>query len=105
LRRVVIETAQATDVTVYAIGVGSRVDRGRLQKLADLTRGEAYFAEDIATLDAQYRRVVEDLHRRYVLGYTSTNEMRDGAWRTVELRTPQKTVRLRRRGGYCAPPQ
>jgi Ca-activated chloride channel family protein len=101
----VIEAAQATDVTVYAIGVGSRVDRGRLQKLADLTGGDAYFAEDIGTLDAEYRRVVEDLHRRYVLGYTSTNGTRDGAWRTVELRSPGKVVRLRSRGGYYAPPQ
>jgi VWFA-related protein len=99
----VIEAAQATDVTVYAIGVGSRVDRGRLQKLADLTGGDAYFAEDIATLDAEYRRVVEDLHRRYVLGYTSTNGTRDGAWRSVELRSPGKAVRLRSRGGYFAP--
>ena len=83
----VIGAAQAMDATVYAIGLGSRVERGRLQQLADLTGGEAYFTDDLATLDAEYRRVVEDLHRRYVLGYTSTNGKRDGAWRTVELRS------------------
>jgi Ca-activated chloride channel family protein len=101
----VIEAAQATDVTVYAIGVGSRVDRGRLQKLADLTGGDAYFIEDVVTLDAEYRRVVEDLHRRYVLGYISTNGTRDGAWRSVELRCPGKAARFRSRGGYYAPTQ
>ncbi len=37
-------------------------------KLAELTGGEAYFTDDLATLDAEYHRVVEDLHRRYVLG-------------------------------------
>jgi VWFA-related protein len=101
----VIATAQATDATVYAIGLGSRVERVRLQQLAELTGGEAYFTDDLASLDAEYRRVIEDLHRRYVLGYTSTNGKRDGAWRTVELRSAAAPVRFRSRGGYHAPTQ
>jgi hypothetical protein len=40
-----------------------------------------------------------------VLGYTSTNGKRDGGWRTVELRSTGKPVRLRSRGGYYAPPE
>jgi Ca-activated chloride channel homolog len=101
----VIGTAQAMDATVYAIGLGSRVERVRLQQLAELTGGEAYFTDDLASLDTEYRRVIEDLHRRYVLGYTSTNGKRDGAWRTVELRSPAGPVRFRSRGGYHAPTQ
>jgi VWFA-related protein len=101
----VISAAQAIDATVYAIGVGSRVDRRRLQQLADLTGGETYFTDDLDNLDANYKRVVEDLHRRYVLGYTSTNAKRDGAWRTVELRSRGAAVHIRSRGGYFAPPQ
>jgi Ca-activated chloride channel homolog len=101
----VLDLAKALDATVYAIGLGSRVEQGRLQQLADLTGGEAYFTSDLASLDTEYRRVVEDLHRRYVLGYTSTNEKRDGAWRTVELRSRGEPVRLRSRGGYFAPEQ
>ena len=101
----VIQTAQAMDATIYAIGLGSRVERGPLQQLADLSGGEAYFTADLATLDAEYRRVVEDLHRRYVVGYTSTNATRNGAWRRVELRGVGRPVRLRSRGGYYAPPQ
>jgi hypothetical protein len=93
------------DATIYAIGLGSRVERGRLQKLADVTGGEAYFTDDLDTLDAEYRRVMEDLHRRYVAGYTSTNATRDGAWRTVELRGFGNEVRLHSRGGYFAPPR
>jgi len=101
----VIGAAQAMDMTVYAIGLGTRVERVRLQQLADLTGGEAYFTNDIASLDMEYHRVVEDLHRRYVLGYTSTNGKRDGAWRTVELRSLTEPLRLRSRGGYRAPEQ
>lgn len=99
----VISAAQALETTVYAIGLGSRVEQARLEKLAELTGGEAYFTTDLATLNAEYRRVVEDLHRRYMLGYTSTNGKRDGKWRTVELRTKGRPVRLRSRGGYYAP--
>ena len=99
----VIDSARAMDATVYAIGLGARVERARLQQLADLTGGEAYFTDDLATLDDEYRRVVEDLRRRYVLGYTSTNGKRDGGWRSVELRSVAKPVRLRSRGGYAAP--
>ena len=84
---------------------GIRVERARLQQLADLTGGEAYFTGELASLDGEYRRVVQDLHRRYVLGYTSTNGTRDGAWRTVELRSHGEALRLRSRGGYYAPEQ
>ena len=101
----VIGAAQAMDTTVYAIGLGTRVERARLQQLADLTGGEAYFTNDIASLDTEYHRVMEDLHRRYVLGYTSTNGKRDGGWRTVELRSRAEPLRLRSRGGYRAPDQ
>lgn len=102
----IIETAKELDATIYAIGLGSRVDRTRLQKLADVTGGEAYFTTDLATLDAEYHRVVEDLHRRYVVAYTSTNPARDGKWRAIELRaaTHGTDMRLRSRGGYFAPP-
>jgi Ca-activated chloride channel homolog len=99
----VIDAAHAMDVTVYAIGLGSRVDRKRLQQLADLTGGEAYFTSDLANLDLEYRRVLEDSRRRYVLGYTSTNGKRDGSWRAVELRSRAKSLHIRSRGGYIAP--
>jgi len=101
----VIDAAHAMDVTVYAIGLGSRVDRKRLQQLADLTGGEAYFTNDVANLDLEYRRVLEDSRRRYVLSYTPTNGKRDGTWRTVELRSRANSLHIRSRGGYTAPVQ
>ncbi len=91
------------DATVYAIGIGTRVDRERLEQVATLTGGEAYFTSDIAELEGNYRRIVEELHRRYVLAYTSTNGKRDGSWRKVEIRPSTEGVRVRTRGGYFAP--
>ena len=91
----------AVEATVYAIGIGQRVDRARLEQVAALTGGEAYFTSDINELDANYHRIVEELRRRYQIGYTSTNGKRDGGWRKVEIRS--KGVMVRSRGGYFAP--
>jgi VWFA-related protein len=88
---------------VYAIGLGTRVDAERLQQVARLTGGEAYFTTDVGELEQHYRRIIEELHRRYVIGYTSTNSARDGAWRTVEIQAHDESVRIRTRGGYYAP--
>ena len=92
----VIAAAHANDATIYAIGLGPRVERIRLQQLADLTGGEAYFADDLTNLNEEYRRVIDDLHRRYVLGYTSTNSNRDGTL------ADRRTAQSHRRG---SPPQ
>jgi Ca-activated chloride channel family protein len=89
------------EATVYCIGIGSRVDRERLTQVANLTGGEAYFTTDVLELEQNYRRIVEELRRRFVLGYTSTNGTRDGKWRKVEIRAPGVTIRSR--GGYLAP--
>jgi Ca-activated chloride channel family protein len=101
----VLTNAKAIEATIYAIGLGPRVDKKRLEQLASVTGGEAYFTTDVAALEKNYRRIVEELHRRYLIAYTSTNPNRDGAWRKVELRSHSNSVHLRSRGGYYAPPQ
>jgi Ca-activated chloride channel homolog len=101
----VLTLARASGVTVYAIGLGARMDGDRLQQLAALTGGEAYFTSDMLELGKQYQRIVDELHRRYVLAYTSTNTQRNGAWRKVELSVPKTGLRVRSTGGYYAPAQ
>ena len=101
----VLTSAKALDATIYAIGLGARVDKRRLRQLAELTGGEAYFTADVGQLGRHYRRIIEELHRRYVVMYTSSNPKRDGGWRKVELRSHLTSVRVRSRGGYFAPPQ
>jgi VWFA-related protein len=96
-----LNEVSAVEATVYAIGIGQRVDRERLEQVATLTGGEAYFTSDVTELEANYRRIVEELRRRYQIGYTSTNPKRDGGWRKVEIRS--KGLIVRSRGGYFAP--
>ncbi|MFI5076646.1 MAG: VWA domain-containing protein, partial [Vicinamibacteria bacterium] len=94
---------RATGALVYAIGLGTNVDRDRLQALAAGTGGEAYFPETVEAVSAEYARIVENLRRQYVIGYTSTNSRRDGAWRAVTVTSRQPGVRIASRGGYFAP--
>jgi len=93
------------EATVYAVGIGSNVDRERLQRLADRSGGGAFFPADASTLVTDYQKILDELRRRYVVAYESTNRIRDGAWRTVEIRHRNPEVEIRSRGGYFAPAQ
>jgi VWFA-related protein len=99
----VLALARASGVTVYAIGVGTRVDTARLQELAAATSGEVYLTADVTELERHYQRIVDELRRRYVVAYTSTNSTRNGGWRQVDIRPANPSLRVRGAGGYFAP--
>jgi VWFA-related protein len=99
----VLQTLQESEATVFAIGLGARVDREMLQQLAEQSGGEAYFPLDVAELEVHYRRIIENLRRRYVISYTSTNPVRNGAWRTVRIDSRLPGTTARSAGGYYAP--
>jgi len=88
---------------MFPIGLGMKVDRKVLERLATESGGEALFPADVSTLSDQFTRVVENLRRRFVVGYTSTNSSHDGAWRSVEIRTRHDHLIVATRGGYFAP--
>lgn len=99
----VTKLARSVDAAIFAIGVGQSVDREVLATLASEFGGDAYFPEDISQLDSEYRRIVENLRRRWIIGYESTNTARDGAWRPVVIRMKDGTAVVHSRGGYFAP--
>jgi VWFA-related protein len=99
----VLAALRDTGTTVYTIGLGANVDREGLDRVAAASGGAAYFPEDASQLGDYYRRVVEDLRRRYILTYTSTNSRRDGGWREVAITSPRTGLVIRSAGGYEAP--
>jgi Ca-activated chloride channel family protein len=101
----VLRKLEQTEATVYPVGVGTNVDRERLQELADRSGGTAYFPQDVGALAADYHKILDELRRRYVVGYESTNRARNGAWRKVEVKVRHRDVTIRSRGGYFAPAQ
>ena len=70
-----------------------------------MSGGAAYFPMDVMMLVTDYRRILDELRRRYVIAYESSNRSRDGNWRSVEIGSGQDGVQIRSRGGYYAPVQ
>jgi VWFA-related protein len=100
-----LERLRTSGTTVFGIGLGPRVDRESLESATQATGGRAYFPNDAAALPQQYARILEDLRRRYVISYTSTNAHRDGSWRSVEVSLRGSAARVTSQGGYFAPGQ
>lgn len=107
-----LDLVKASDVTIHAIGFlehmrsGDRMaPRLRMQQVAELTGGQAFFPSSLKDLDAVYERVAAEITGQYTLGYVSSNTQPDGTWRKVEVRLakPIKGMRLRTRSGYYAP--
>ena len=99
----VLKLMRSVDATIFPIGLGTRVERAFLEKLAADSGGQAYFPASVSSLGDQYSSVVENLRRRYVLSYTSSNSKHDGTWRAVEIRSRMTGLRIATRGGYFAP--
>lgn len=100
----VVALLRETGATLFAIGIGSQVARTPLEALARASGGQAYFPADVSGLRDDYDRIVENLRRRFVLRYTSTNSTRDGSWRTVEITPTSSEFVAVSRGGYVTPP-
>jgi len=100
----VAELIKETGALMFGIGLGVKVDQDPLEQIAQLSGGRAFFPSDVTELPAQYHRVVDDLRRRYVVGYTSSHIQHDGSWRTVEIRIKDlPTATIRSADGYVAP--
>jgi Ca-activated chloride channel family protein len=108
-----IDLLKASDATVYAIGAlehqssFTRNDqRMKLQQIAEVTGGQAFFPAAVRDLDGVYDKVVAEIRAQYTLGYLSTNEKADGTWRKVEIKIVHRQgrdLRVRARRGYFAP--
>jgi Ca-activated chloride channel family protein len=111
-----LEMLRAADVTVYAIGfLQHQLQRSRLeqqmqlQQMAEVTGGQAFFPMSTKQLDDIYEKVATQIRAQYSLGFTSSNALKDGRWRRLEVRlagpAAQLGLKVRARKGYYAPLQ
>ncbi len=108
----VLDALQRSEVALYAIGLRAenRIDdRGFdrsetiLRRMSQQTGGRAYFITRLEELRNVYGQIADELASQYTLGYVSTNALRDGSWRAVQVvMKPANTV-ARTRAGYFAP--
>lgn len=108
-----LDLLKASDVTVYTIGYlehqtssGRNQARDQLHRFAATTGGQAFYPVSMKELDKAYESIHREITARYNLGYTSTDERTNGAWRDVKIRLKRpdlKGAKLRTRSGYFAP--
>jgi Ca-activated chloride channel family protein len=108
-----MDLLKASDVTVYSIGYlehqtssARNQARDHLHRFASTTGGQAFFPVNVKELDKVYENIHREISARYTLGYTSTDERANGAWRDVKIRLKRpdlKGAKLRTRAGYFAP--
>ena len=100
---------KASNVTVYAIGLVENTGSARqqlqmtLRQLSEATGGQAFFPTAMKDVESAYEKVLAEITGQYHLGYQSTNTLRDGAWRKVDVRVKRSDVRVRSRKGYFGP--
>jgi VWFA-related protein len=102
-----IEAAQKGDVLIYGIGVRSEQfgsNFGVLKKFAEETGGTFFSPRaKLAEIQAAFRSIGEELQNQYSLAYSSSNKMKDGTFRAIDIRCKAGSVRIRARKGYYAP--
>jgi Ca-activated chloride channel family protein len=111
----VLELAKKSEINIYFISLRpSRAqDRqgqafSQAEYLANaLTRetgGRAYFPSSLGELESVYDRIAEELRTLYSIGYVSANARRDGKWRRIVVRVPEREgLTIRHKLGYYAP--
>jgi len=107
----VIDLLRASDVTVYVVGYlqhqgsAATAQRQQLDRFAQMTGGQAFFPVSVKEIDKMYDKIQREIAARYSIGYMSSDERTNGAWRRVEIKLKRpdlKGTRLRTRDGYFA---
>jgi hypothetical protein len=114
---VVSGIAAAIDVPVYVIAVVLPIDNpssersspqsrsttpgkdGTVEDLARWTGGALFYSSTAASASTAAREVIEELRHLYLIAFEPGV---DAGWHPLEIRTRQKDMVVRARGGYVA---
>ena len=111
-RQQAVEAAHKADSIIYSIyfvdnggygmgGFGGGGD-GDLKRMAEETGGRFFSVGRNQSLSNIFIQIQEEMRSQYVIGYSSTNETRDGAFRKLEIRLADKNLKAQTRRGYYA---
>jgi VWFA-related protein len=113
-RNQAIEAAQKADCVIYSIdysdpgayggfpGFGGGGGEGELRKMSDETGGHVYKVDRKHPLDAVFKELQEEMRSQYSIGYTPTNDVKDGSYRHLEIKLSNKDLKAQARKGYFA---
>ena len=112
-----IESAQKADSVIYSIyyvdpsaymgrggfsfGGGGE---GYLKQMSDETGGRVFRVDRGHTLEDAFRQLQEEMRSQYSIGWTPTNDRKDGSYRKIDVRVADKNLKVQARKGYYAMP-
>ena len=76
--------------------------RSRLQLIADRTGGSLNSIKRLDDMGRLYALVAADLRTLYTVEYQSSNDKRDGKWRSIKVELDRTDLIPRARQGYFA---
>ena len=104
-----IEAAQKADSMIYSIyyvdqavygGFGMGASDSDLKRMSEETGGRLFHVGRKNTLSEIFRQLQEEMRSQYAIGFTSSNERKDGGFRKLEIRTKDKNLKVQARKGY-----
>lgn len=106
-RKEAIDVAQKNDVVIFGIGVRGqrgRANFGALRQFSRETGGLFVNSRDrLSELQAAFVRINSAIKSQYSIGYTPKNNLRDGAFREIEVKVNRRGLKVHHREGYYAP--
>jgi Ca-activated chloride channel homolog len=110
----VLDLAKRSETAIYSIGLRSNesvstASRGFkeaefvLRQFAQETGGKSFFPNQLSDLANVYGQISDELSSQYIVGYTSKNQKRNGAWRRIVVRVNRQGAAARTKQGYFAP--
>ena len=104
-----VHKSQTSNAVIYTVGLIEPDSRDAnpqlLKELSMASGGEFYRPKDSKGIANVLDKIANDIHHTYTIGYTPTNTVRDGAYRTVRVvvtAPPGRALVVRSRTGYRA---
>ena len=112
-RNQAVEAAQKADTVIYSIdyydpsaygafGFGGSGGEGELRRMSDETGGHVFKVDRKHPLDEIFQELQDEMRSQYAIGYTPTNDVKDGSYRRLDVRTSNKDYKVQARKGYYA---
>ena len=76
---------------------------GVAQEMAQQTGGRVISVHNQNSLEKAFDIISEELRSQYVMGYTPTNQKRDGTFRKIKVEVTRPDSKVLARRGYYAP--
>jgi Ca-activated chloride channel family protein len=84
-------------------GANNRQSAMSLKSFAEKTGGKFIATPGGPALRDAFSNIADELGHQYTIAYRPANQLRDGKWRTTEVRTTREDLVVRTRKGYRAP--